>query len=474
MLNASVGVQRVIGRVRRPSSQESTRVVRPSRIRVSHPTRDPMASTHLLLRTQRRRRSIALPVLAIPRLLSIRAALRHLGHERTVAIAVAAIVLGASFLSVSPGRTGGDTGGPSGDGPAPRLGIGGPVGDDDGNGYGRVVSSYAEDTADETADTAAAAPAEDVVEIPLRLEHVKDAATVIKAAINPSTVEGPFLDDGTLLKPVAVNTSVPDGSDLIRTYRVKNGDTLASIAKKFDVSTMTLWWANKLKAKNALVRGQKLNIPPVTGLVVEVKSTDTLASLARRYKVDESEILTTNQIEDPNLVIGQVLVLPDARGAPIKTPKPKPKATTRPAARSSSGGSSGPVRTPRTYSGGNFAWPAPGGRISQYYHYGHYAIDIDGSTGDRIVAAASGTVTFAGWKSNGGGYQVWISHGSGLYTTYNHMSSVSVGRGQRVSKGQRVGRMGATGFASGSHLHFEVWKGPIWNGGTRVNPLAYL
>jgi murein DD-endopeptidase MepM/ murein hydrolase activator NlpD len=426
-----------------------------------------MASTHLLLRSQRRRRTIALPTLVIPRHLPIRTALRQLGHERTVAVAVAAIVLGASFLSVSPGSPSGDTGGPTGDGPAPRLGIGGPVGDD-GDGYGRVVASYAEEPADENA----AAPA-DAVEFPVRLEHVKDAAAAIEAVTNPSTVEGPFLDDGTLLKPVAVDTSVPDGSALIRTYKVKAGDTLAGIAARFDVSTMTLWWANKLKAKNALVRGQELRIPPVTGLVVEVKSTDTLASLARRYKVAETEILETNQIEDPNLVVGQVLVLPDAKGAPIKTPKPKPKATSRPAARSS-GGSSGPVQTPRTYSGGNFAWPAPGGRISQYYHYGHYGLDIDGSTGDRIVAAASGTVTFAGWKSNGGGYQVWISHGSGLYTTYNHMSSVSVGRGQHVSKGQRVGRMGATGFATGSHLHFEVWKGPIWSGGTRVNPLAYL
>ena len=96
------------------------------------------------------------------------------------------------------------------------------------------------------------------------------------------------------------------------------------------------------------------------------------------------------------------------------------------------------------------------------------------STGDPVWAAGSGTVTFAGWKNNGGGYQVWIAHGSGLYTTYNHMSSVSVGRGQHVAKGQRVGRMGATGRATGSHLHFEVWIGPIWNGGTRVNPLNYV
>ena len=474
MLNASVGVQRVIGRVRRSPSLESMRGIRtPSRSRAPHPTRDPMASTHLLLRSHRRRRTFALPAVVIPRHLSLRTTLRRLGHERTVAVAVAGIVLAASFLSVAPAGAGGerqgDVGGPSGDGPAPRLAIGGPVGDDE---YGRVVSAYADEPTEESPN--AAAPA--AVDVEVRLEHVEGAVEAAQAAAPASTVEGPFLDDGTLLKPIAVNTSVPDGSDLIRTYKVKGGDTLAGIAAKFDVSTMTLWWANKLKSKSELKRGQTLKIPPVTGLVVEVTPTDTLASLAKRYKLAEREILETNKLEDRNLVVGQVLVLPDAKGAPIKPPKPKAttKPTTRSTPRTSRGGSSGPVRTPKTYSGGNFAWPAPGGRISQYYHYGHYGLDIDGSSGDRIVAAASGTVTFSGWKNNGGGYQVWISHGSGLYTTYNHMSSVAVARGQRVAKGQRVGRMGATGFATGSHLHFEVWKGAIWSGGRRVNPLAYL
>ena len=176
---------------------------------------------------------------------------------------------------------------------------------------------------------------------------------------------------------------------------------------------------------------------------------------------------------DPNLVVGQVLIVPGAKGDPIATPKP----TKKPTAKHSGSGSKsrgGSSRPPKTYHGGNFKWPTSSHHISQYYHYGHYGIDIDGSTGDPIYAAAGGTVTFAGWKSNGGGYQVWIAHGSGLYTTYNHMSSVSVGRGQHVGRGQRVGRMGATGNATGSHLHFEVWKGQIWSGGRRVNPLAYL
>jgi murein DD-endopeptidase MepM/ murein hydrolase activator NlpD len=415
-----------------------------------------------------------LPSVAIPRRLPLRATLARLGHERTVAVAIAGIVLGASFLSVAPGGPRGDTGGPNGDGPTPRLGIGGPVGDDSDT-YGRVEAAYVEAPAEETTDTAAYARTALAVNAQPRLEDLEDADPAALVVALASSVEGPFLDDGTLLKPVAVDTSVADGSALIRTYKVKAGDTLAGIAKKFDVSTMTLWWANKLKAKNALVRGQELKIPPVSGLVVNVTPADTLTSLASRYKISEDVILATNKLDDRNLVVGQVLVLPDARGAPIATPKPSKKPSVR-----SSGGSSGGtaprtrVRAPKVYSGGNFAWPTSSRHISQYYHYGHYGLDIDGSTGNPIYAAASGTVTFAGWKNNGGGYQVWISHGSGLYTTYNHMSSVSVGRGQHVGRGNRVGRMGATGFATGSHLHFEVWKGPIWSGGSRVNPLAYL
>jgi murein DD-endopeptidase MepM/ murein hydrolase activator NlpD len=121
------------------------------------------------------------------------------------------------------------------------------------------------------------------------------------------------------------------------------------------------------------------------------------------------------------------------------------------------------------------AWPvAGGGTISRGFSSGHYGLDIAADRGTPVKAGAAGTVLFAGWKNNGGGYQVWISHGSNLYTTYNHMAGVSVGRGQEVGRGQQVGRVGSTGNSTGPHLHFEVWKGAIWNGGSRVNPLAYL
>ena len=237
---------------------------------------------------------------------------------------------------------------------------------------------------------------------------------------------------------------------------------------------MTVWWANSLKNKDDLKIGQTLTIPPVNGLVITVRTSDTLQTLAAKYHSDPADIIDVNGLADPVLVVGQTLTIPGARSAQIPTPKPTPTPAKRPVVSSSGGGGGGTTRPPAQYTGGKLSWPVAGGYISQYFHYGHYAIDIAADTGTRVMAAASGTVIFAGWKNNGGGYQVWIAHGSNLYTTYNHMSSISVGRGQSVSRGQQVGRVGMTGNATGPHLHFEVWIGPVWDGGVRVNPLNYL
>ena len=284
-----------------------------------------------------------------------------------------------------------------------------------------------------------------------------------------------YASDGTLYKPVAVNTNVQDGSGLLETYVVKSGDTLTGIATHFGISMMTIWWANQLTSKDDLHVGQKLIIPPVSGLVVTVKEGDTLESLAAQYNLAPDDIASLNELDDPNLIIGQVLILPNASGAPIPTPKP--------VARSSGGGGGGGggggctnCTGPATYSGGKLSWPVVGGRnyVSQPFHYGHYAIDIAADYGSSVDAAAAGTVIWAGWRNGGGGNVVWVANGSGLYTTYNHMSAILVHVGQSVARGQQVGRIGQTGHATGPHLHFEVWIGMPWDGGYRVNPLRYL
>ena len=473
MLNASVGVQRVIGRLRRPRSLGPD----PSTSLQDH-------SLAAARRVQGGVRTVAVAAQLAPahgRRRTIQQAARldrtgimgRLGHDKVVALAVAGIILGASVASVSaaaPSGPGGPVGGTTGDGAAARLAVGGDPGLDETGTY------------DDTYPAESAVPVtlfSRVTAIDLRSTDLSgdDAAALVLAANKPvadTEVSGPFLDDGTLLKPVAVDTTVEDGRGLLKKYRVKGGDTLTGIASRFDVSMMTLYWANNLKAKDELHLGQVLLIPPVSGLVISVTPDDTLDSLAAKFKVKKSRIISTNSLTDPNLVVGQVLIVPGAKGKAIPTPKPTRKpAVSRP--RASSGGGH-PVRPPTHYGGGHFMWPVVGGGnyISQYYHYGHYAIDIAADYGSTVRAGGGGTVIFAGWKSNGGGYQVWIAHGSNLYTTYNHMSAVTVGRGQRVGRGQQVGRIGQSGNATGPHLHFEVWIGPVWGSGRRVNPLAYL
>jgi len=115
---------------------------------------------------------------------------------------------------------------------------------------------------------------------------------------------------------------------------------------------------------------------------------------------------------------------------------------------------------------GALCWPVSG-YISQYFG-GHTGIDIAGSIGSSVLAAAGGTVSFAGWDG-GYGKCIVINHGNGLSTRYAHLSSIQVSDGQSVSRGQTIGLRGSTGNSTGPHLHFEVLSG-----GSFVNPLNYL
>lgn len=100
-----------------------------------------------------------------------------------------------------------------------------------------------------------------------------------------------------------------------------------------------------------------------------------------------------------------------------------------------------------------FAWPAHGTITQTFFEY-HPGIDIANDVGTPEVAADAGQVVFAGWGSYG--IYVEIDHGNGFHTVYGHMSAVMVKTGQVVAQGQLIGLMGATGRASGPHLHFEI------------------
>lgn len=147
-----------------------------------------------------------------------------------------------------------------------------------------------------------------------------------------------------------------------------------------------------------------------------------------------------------------------ASPTPTKTatakPKPKPKKTTRPTA----------------------AWvdPMPGAAVTSCYgqRWGtlHAGIDLALPSGTPIRAAAAGTVTQAGDAADGYGNSVFIDHGNGYLTHYAHQSRIAVTVGQKVKAGQVIGYEGATGDATGPHLHFEVHQG-MWN---QVDPAPFM
>ncbi len=246
-------------------------------------------------------------------------------------------------------------------------------------------------------------------------------------------------------------------------YTVKAGDTVLGIATKVGLEPETLMWSNSFIEQNpdSLSIGDVIRVLPVNGVLHVVKPGDTLSSIAEKYDVTMADIVgfSGNGIESISapISIGKEIVVPGgtkpfAAGAVgtqsafmVDTPSGAPKGS------------------------GNFSWPTPG-YVSQGYWGGHPAYDIAGWIGSPVTAADGGYVVLAGGGWNGGyGNHVIIDHGNGFTTLYAHLNSVFISPGMTVSKGQQVGTMGSTGNSTGPHLHFEIRYG-----GVPYNPGSYL
>jgi len=246
--------------------------------------------------------------------------------------------------------------------------------------------------------------------------------------------------------------------DKVENYSVMGGDTLASIAKKFDISIDTIKWSNDLKS-DTIKPGQILKIPPVTGVVHKVASGENIYTIAKKYKTDAQKIVNFpfNDFSDMDtfsLTAGQTLFVPDGvieEEKPVYAPS-KFIAQIQAGVRGSS----------------TFIWPTSG-MITQYPVWYHMALVIANPGAPPVLASDGGTVVYADCLRYGYGCHVIINHGNGFQTLYAHLSSFSVGAGQVVSQGQMIGTMGSTGMSTGTHLHFE-----IRSGGVLLNPLGYL
>ncbi len=267
--------------------------------------------------------------------------------------------------------------------------------------------------------------------------------------------------ESSITTPDVFNTeSSEKPRDKIIVYTVQNGDTLATISKKFGISVETIKWANDLKV-DTITTGDSLQILPVSGIAHKVARGDTVYSIAKKYSANSQGIVDFpfNDFANPqtfSLIEGQILIVPEGI-KPEEAPKfVRPRYI-----------ASGPVEVTT----GGFTWPARG-PINQGFVWYHKGIDIGGPVGTPIVAASSGRVSEvynSGW--NGGyGIHVIIAGENGYSTLYAHMSGTNVSPGDIVSAGKSViGWIGMTGRTTGPHLHFEV-RG----GGGFINPLSVV
>jgi murein DD-endopeptidase MepM/ murein hydrolase activator NlpD len=279
----------------------------------------------------------------------------------------------------------------------------------------------------------------------------------------------------------AASVSPPPMLPAYRPYQVVEGDTVSSIAAAAGISPEYIV-ANNAEIVNfdVLTLGQLILIPAGNGILHPVRYGETLSDIADRYGVTIDDIagFAPNQISEPDDITETQLVYVPGGALPVLTSDPVAEPAPVAGVSAGEGGSgrqpesSGGIVAGGPSSGTGLIWPVVG-PISSYYGAGHpLGIDIDGFnlSGAPIAAATSGTVVFAGGNAccSYGLYVVVVSAG-GIETLYAHLSSISVSPGEEVAQGQQLGIIGATGYSTGVHLHFEVI-----DNGARVDPLSYL
>ena len=293
---------------------------------------------------------------------------------------------------------------------------------------------------------------------------------------------------------------------------VVRGDTMYSLARKYNTTVEELAATNKLTAPYTLSVGQRLSVPGVaqatkTADVISVpvkKETgvqtttrvalsditvgpgDTLYSISRKYSVPVNDLAVMNKLSAPfALSVGQKLKVPNLKSANVKVVKAQEPAkvaevtkvvATVPVKTETKKISSDPTKklpTISARSSSKFSWPVRGKILS---HYGakssglfNDGINISAARGTVVKAAENGVVAYAGNEVKGMGNLIIIQHASGWMTVYAHMDSLAVRRGTRVNVGQQIGTVGATGKVDAPQLHFEIRKGT-----KAYNPSDYL
>lgn len=279
-------------------------------------------------------------------------------------------------------------------------------------------------------------------------------------------------------------------------YTVLKGESFEDVLIKNDISEYEFHINNpKYRGKPLLEEGEQIvinKINPIIDVAIHYKESEEEIEEFDTIRKDDKELAYGDEeleqkgkngmslvTYDKTMINGEVVSIKMLKKESIKDPVSRiiREGTDESQSSNGAGDVNGDTTPSEASNGAGFIWPTASRSVSRGLQVGHNGTDIVGSYGDPEYAAADGVVAAAGWSPYGGGYEVQIDHGGGLYTVYSHMAQMpNVSVGQSVYQGQVIGYMGQTGLAFGVHLHFEVRVGCSGDAfsGTPVTPGPYM
>ncbi|AGK46399.1 MULTISPECIES: peptidoglycan DD-metalloendopeptidase family protein [Burkholderia] len=208
---------------------------------------------------------------------------------------------------------------------------------------------------------------------------------------------------------------------------------------------------------------------PVGPGFYRVERGDTLSQIARSNRQSVANIVRWNQITNPDAIeVGQVLRVAPPAGSASTSGATGTTGASRSPSRPAPSSPSSPAPSVKPASSISLVWPAAGNVIRSFDGAKSKGIDIANTAGTPVIAAAAGTVVYAGNGLRGYGNLLIVKHNADFLTTYAHNRTLLVKEGQTVAQGQKIAEMGDTDNDRVA-LHFELRYG-----GRSIDPARYL
>ena len=251
--------------------------------------------------------------------------------------------------------------------------------------------------------------------------------------------------------------SLPAATGAGFTHTIASGESLYTIARRYEVTTQAIVQANNLASPDKIVVGQKVIIPGRADLLANKAPTTQVASTAPLAAPAPAQ--QTLPQAAPNAL--------QAAATPAATPTPAPQQAA-PVAQPTQVANV-PAAEPVMSGSDKFRWPVSGRVLVDFASSKGTGINIEVPEGSAVKAAENGTVIYVGSGVEGYGNLVLIRHPNGYVSAYAHLQSMNVAKGAVVNRGDTIGAAGMTGSVTKPQLHFELRKGA-----TPVDPVPLL